>query len=292
MIRLFKEYFIIAIAAAVVMIIGGVLGIIDIIPVWAELLIIIGIYGVILLMYVLSMKKYVKICDIANTDPDKFIAESDKLAGKSAAVKRMILGNAIVALLNHERIDEAERRTAEYGKSLNHNDIVGRFMYSNYMCCVDILRRNFSRIDLYINDQRMCIQQMSENKPKGMNEMTLQRFSFAVEKEVIEAEFYSRPPERLINEDRQIAMNLITNADILRGMNKNGMVMHKCTEKLLDYDKGVAYAVLGENEKAREFLASAAECGYTYPFVERAKKWLQSGDVHILMRSGTAEVEK
>ena len=205
----------------------------------------------------------------------------------------MVLGNAIVALLNHERVYEAERRTAEYGKDLKPNDIVGRFMYSNYMCCIDILKRDFSRMDLYINDQRMCLQQMSVNRPRGINDLTLQRFHAAVEKEAFEAEFYSRPPERLMNEDRQIVLNYIANADILRGFSRKGAVMYECTEKLLDYDKGMAYAVIGEREKAAQFLTSAAECGFTYPFVERAKKWLQSGDVNVLMRNGrAAEVEK
>ena len=293
MIKLFKGYFIISIMAAVLMIAGGVLGLLDIIPFWAEIVLIIVLYGVVLLMSVLSVKKYTKICDIANTDPDKFVEMSDEMAKKSAGVRRMVLGNAIVSLLNHERVDEAERRTAEYGKDLKPNDIVGRFMYSNYMCCIDILKRDFSRMDLYINDQRMCLQQMSVNRPRGINDLTLQRFHAAVEKEAFEAEFYSRPPERLMNEDRQIVLNYIANADILRGFSRKGAVMYECTEKLLDYDKGMAYAVIGEREKAAQFLTSAAECGFTYPFVERAKKWLQSGDVNVLMRNGrAAEVEK
>lgn len=276
--------------AAALMIAGGVLGILDIIPFWAEIVLLIVLYGVVLLMNVLSLKKYAKICDIANTDIDRFIAASDKLAGKSSAVKRMVLGNAIVALINHERADEAQKRTIEYGNALKPSDIMGRFMYSNYMCCIDILKRDFSHIDLYINDQKMCLQQMSISRPRGINENALKRLAVAVEQEILEAEFYSRPPERLMSEDRQIVLNYIANSDILASMEKNIVVMRDYYLKVLDYDRGTAYAVLGENEKARELLTSAANCGFTYPFVERAKKWLQSGDVNVLMQTGTAEV--
>lgn len=290
MTKLFKGYFFISIMAAAFMIAGGVLGIMDIIPFWAEIVLLIVLYGIILLMNFLSVKKYAKICDIANTDPDRFIAMSDKMAKRAAGAERMVLGNAVVALIHHERIDEAERRTAEYGRALKPSDIMGRFMYSNYMCCIDILKRDFSHIDFYVNDQKMCLQQMSISRPRGINEAALKRLAVAVEQEILEAEFYSRPPERLMNEDRQIVLNYIANLDILASMEKNIVVMREFYLKVIDYDRGAAYAVLGENEKARELLTSAASCGFTYPFVERAKKWLQSGDVNVLMKTGTAEV--
>ena len=53
----------------------------------------------------------------------------------------------------------------------------------------------------------------------------------------------------------------------------------------LDYQAGVIYAVLGDEQNAEVFLKRAADTGYAYPMVEKAARYLQDRDIQALMSS-------
>lgn len=286
MTRLFKWMHAVVIAGYAVMIISCVLEILDVIPLWLDISVFLAMIGLVLLMNFISVKKYAKICDMFNTDLEGFVAKQDELSKNAGKLKMTIDGNTIIALLTHERTEEAERRIDEYAKNIMPSDIMSRFMYSSYRSDLDILKRDFSRIDFYINDQKMCLSQMAAGKTLGINARTVERLQSALEQTMLEAQIYSRTPEMLAAGDRQIAINYYNNCQKLYGGEKDIKVMHDYFVVNLKYEMGMVCAITGDTEKAREYLTAAAQSGYTYPFVERAKQWLVSGDVNILMQRG------
>ena len=51
------------------------------------------------------------------------------------------------------------------------------------------------------------------------------------------------------------------------------------------YTFGTIYAVLGDRERAENYLKEVAAQYLTYPFVNKSRQYLQSGDTNILMNA-------
>ncbi len=283
MVKLFKSTYIAFIIVYVLMITAGVLIIMDRIPWQADCVILAVVVGIQFLLIKLSVRKYAKICDIADTDLQRFLTIQDQLAAKHSDMRRIIDGNSIVALINYELVEQAQQRIAAYGQILTPEDWMGRYMYSSYMAAVDLLKRDFSRMDFYFNDQRMCLQKMEERKTAGFTKKTALRLQLAANQSGFEAEFYSRSPDRLCGEDREVTMRYLANTERMLQLKDEIQIMKGYYIQALEYEKGVIYAVLNDQGKARECLTRVAQCGYAYPIVDRAKQWLVQGDVQLLM---------
>ena len=281
MIRLFNGISITSIALYVLLTAVIVLDFMDVIPGWCFWICLAVVFLLQIVLIFVSMRKYSKICRIANTDINKFVAVQDKLANRSKKMKMTINGNTITALLSHEQLDEAIRRINIFQQNLNPNDLLSRYQCSSYILTADILRRDFSRIDYYANDMKMCMQQMEAIHLAGYSAKIKRSLALALEQTILEAEFYSRPAERLRNEDRQIVQNYLDNISRLYSISGSILVMRDYYLCSLDYESGVAYAVSGENEKAQEFFRRVSQTNYTYPIVTRAKEYLSTGDISI-----------
>lgn len=292
MIKLFKSTFICSIAGYVIIAAAIVLDVLKVIPGWVTLT---AVIVVILLEYLIvfwAMKKYAKLCDMVNTDLNSFIEKHDKLAQRSKQTKMMVYGNTIAALLYHERTDEAERRIDLYRQNLQPNDLISRYQCSLYIIALDVLKRDFSQIDFYVNDMKMCMQQIETSKMLGYSTKVERRMKLALEQSILEAEFYSRNAQRLRNEDRHIVDNYLANIGRMYSIAGSIVVMKGFYICSLDYESGVAYAVLGEEEKAKSYFTKVAQTNYTYPIVQRAKDYLSTGDLSILINNFKETLDK
>ncbi len=289
MIGLFKSTRFCQIAGYVILTVCIVLEFNGVIPHWLGWILLIVIAGLEYLIVWWSVKKYNKICDKANFDLETFIIEQDMLAKRSKKLKMIIDGNTITALINHEQIDEAQRRLIIYGQNIMPNDLMSRYQYSSELVSIAILKRDFSHIDFYINDMKMCVYQMAESRMPGLTSKMKTRLELVIEELVSEAEFYSRPVEILRGQDRQIALNYLDRIGMLYSIEKNVYVMRNFYITSLDYESGTVYAVLGDEIKAKEALQKVAKTNYTYPIVHRAKEYLASGDVSALLNNTADE---
>lgn len=286
MIWLFKSTAASSIAIFAVLLAVFVLGLMDIIPFYLELLGIAACFGLEVLVVFWSLKKYSDLIDIANTDPERFFAENRKLIDKSKGKwKTTTLGNEIVILIYYCRISQAEQALAGYAQMIRPDDIVGRFQYANFYMTIDILKKDFSKMDRYINDKRVLLSQITASGDAAVTPRLKETLALTSEQNILEAEFYSRPVERLRNEDRQLALRFLESTLSLMGRTDSMKVMKKLSALALDYQAGVIYAVLGDEQNAEVFLKRAADTGYAYPMVEKAARYLQDRDIQALMSS-------
>lgn len=233
---------------------------------------------------ILSAKLYQNMLNRADSDIDGFVREQDCLAAKQKGkMKQIVSANIIVALLEYDRLDEVRRRLQALSQMIQPNDFPARFQYSSILMTLDIKCRNFSGIDFYVNDMKMCLTNIGPMN--GVSAKAKQRWQFLIEMNLIEAEFYSRTPQALATTDFQIAQRYLADLEHYRILNKENKIFIGAQTVRDLFERGTVYAVLGDLNSANALLSQTASLPYTYPCVSYAKQYLQTGDINILFRA-------
>ncbi len=261
-----------------------VMAFIDIIPTWLEMTLFLLSLGIEFLAIILAVKKYSGILDLANTDLDRFLAENKKLAARAKKQTKMaVMGNEIVVLLNYEKTDEVEKRLPEFARNVAPDDIVSKFQYLSYLMDLDIIKKDFSRMDQYINEKKMYLSSINNMSSLAVTSKVKYSLSLSCDLSVLEAEFYSRTAGMLRGTDNRLAMDYLSAVELARGTVKDMQVMKKCMTAVFDYEEGVVYAVLGDQTRADACMQRVAATNYAYPFIARARKYLTDRDAQALM---------
>ena len=229
----------------------------------------------------LATRQYQKMLCRADTDIDGFVMEQDALAARQKGkLRQIVTANTIVALLEYERLDDVRNRLNLLSQMIPPNDFTGRFQYSSILMTLDMKCRNFQGIDFYVNDMNMCLSRFSAFN--GGTEKLKRRCRFLIEMNLSSAEFFSRTPETLAAQDRNIAQRFLADLEQYNLLNRDNKVFPGAL--VTDYlvGRGLALAVLGDVENSRASLYQAASLPYGYPLIARAKRCLETGDINIL----------
>ena len=277
----------ILLSALLYVILGVVLAldILNFIPFFITVLICILVFVLQIGIVKLAGNMYFKTVERADTDLDGFIAEQEKLAlrVKKPNIRNIVESNIIAALIMYERCEEAQERMKILGPQIPPNDFLSRLQYVDFLLSIDMCKGNFSGVDYYLNEMRANLSQIDFSRP-GLSEKSRKNLYLTVELNTVHAEFYSRPPERLANEDRQITMNLIS---VVQEMEKNiyDLKLFRNHAYLsIWYDLGTAYAILGETEKAKQYFDQINSKQLNYPQIDRVKEYLNTGNINVLMK--------
>ncbi len=284
----------ISIFSYAVLITGCIIGFIDSVPIVISLLII-----VISLMLRIGAIKTAQICyfnslRLSEKDIDGFIAFQEKLSEKvNIRIKGTIYMNIIVALIQHERTNEAKKRLIAFGNTLNNPDLLTRFNYLSILSLIEITERKFDKTDHFIEQMRDLSEQMVRD-PRYNSKIAMDKLETVMDTLMTEAEFFSRTPEMLAGDDRRFAENYLTKikkAQQRENEKVSGSPYHNYYKYKYDYTIGTIYAISGDIEKAKETMKGPAECGLSYPFVKRAKEYIESGDLKTIWKCGDVSDE-
>ena len=239
------------------------------------------ILGVELVATSLSVNLYSEHLDTANTDIETFLVRNRRLYKRARKkTKQTILYYEIIILRNYRRINQAQELLAEYLQIIKPDDYYERFLYICILMSLDILRRDFSHMNAYIDEERALIASMRE---KMVNPKLMASAEDSLERLITEAEFCSRSLQRLRNEDIALPQRYLQLIGYSMGKNKDIKFFKKCCIMNDDFCAGVAYAVLGNEQKAREYMQKVVSTGYKYPSVARAAQYLSTGDAQLLI---------
>ena len=268
------------------MVVGNViLFMFDIVPFWVCIAVLVSLAIFLMGVNKLSWTLYLRSLDRCDNDPDGFIQQQEKLAMKADKkynLKTLINLNMIVGILMHERFDEAHKRLPGIGKSIMPNDHMSKFQYISILLSVEMKKKNFNSVDYYISEMRSILSQMNLNTP-GYNANVKEKYNYIINGYMQRAEFFSRSPEMLSGKDRYIAENMVKYVDGMMSFS-SGIKVFKNYYRLANmYDKAVAYTILGEKEKADELFNEVTASSYLYPFIDRARRYKEKGDVNVLM---------
>lgn len=257
----------------------------DIINFWICILALMLSFVLVIGVNKLAYHLYCKSLDRCDTDYDSFVREQEKFsyrARKNPKIQQIIDLNIIAGTIAHEKYDEARKRMAVVGNTIPPNDVLGRFQYLSFLLVIETNQKNFSNVDYYTNEMRTLLSLM-HNRP-GFNETYRRRYQLVIEDAVVSAEFFSRPPERLANEDRQITHNMLSVKQQLKSLSHEVKVFTNFYRVNLNYDSGIVYTILGETSKAEECFDEVLRNPYTYPMLDRVREYRRTGDINVLMQ--------
>ncbi len=287
MVYLFRSTTIASISGYILLAAVFVLGFMDFIPFWLELLLIILSFVLEIASIFLALKKYSDILDLANTDLDRFLEENAKLSARAKKQMKMTVdGNEIVILLQHEKTEEVQKRLTEYAMNVAPQDIISKFQYISFLMDLDVMRKDYSRMDQYINEKKMYLRQIYGMNSPAITGTMKKHLSISCDMSVLEAEFYSRTVDLLRGPDRKIAMDYLSVINLVEASVKEMHVMKKYMITSLQYEKGVIYAVLGDEKRAVECMQRVSETNFTYPKITRAKNYLAEKNASQLLYRG------
>ncbi len=285
MITLFPLTIILSVILYVILGVVLALDILNFIPFFVTVLVCILVFALQICIVKLAGNMYFKTVERADTDLDGFIAEQEKLAlrAKRPNIRNLVESNIIAALIFYERCEEAQERMKILGPQIPPNDFLGRLQYVDFLLSIDMHKGNFSGVDYYLNEMRANLSQIDFSRP-GLSEKSRQDLYLTVELYTVNAEFYSRPPERLANEDRQITENLISVVHQMEKSIYDLKLFRNHADLSIWYDLGIAYTILGETEKAKQYFDLIVSKPFHWPQIARVKEYLNTGDINILMK--------
>lgn len=252
------------------------------IPVWTGIvLLLLSIIGDFWLFWAVD-KLYRQTLRRLDTDFNGFIEEQNRFFKRATGKQKFIIGlNIVNGYIAYRNFGEAERLLMSLNQKYYSNmHSQGKMKSITCRMMLYLHSRNYAAFDSSLADMRA----MLDSGGIFANPKVRKHYETLIDISIIEMSFYTRTPEQLVTTDKEITLRFKEIVECYWEENKSVM-QDDYGRSSFYYTFGTIYAVLGDRERAENYLKEVAAQYLTYPFVNKSRQYLQSGDTNILMNA-------
>ncbi len=227
---------------------------------------------------IMSQKLYRQTLSVMDYDFDEYLALQNKIKKRCRKFQKLIVDmNMIQGYIAYERFSEARTMLEQIrGQVFYIRKDKLTMTYFGHMLEACSGEKNAAAFNQTLNEIQNFLSSPHKLKPQ---EKAV--YAKAVEIDILLFSFFTRTPQQLASTDRTIAENLQREYMPLM---KNYTAVSNYHYTLIYYTAAVPEMIVGSRQTAEQYLQTVAQLPYTYPSVQRARQYLETGDIRILMK--------